>query len=119
MSLDTIVSLALFAGALLLMTRYGGCGGHAVGHAHGHGGSGSSDAGPAGGGGQSRSPVREVDPVCGMTVETASGKSAVYQGQVYYFCSQTCREKFEAAPATYAKTPGATAHGSEHRHGCC
>jgi YHS domain-containing protein len=118
MSLDTIVSLALFAGALVLMMRYGGCGGHAMGHAHGHGGFGSGNAGPVGGG-QSSSPQREVDPVCGMTVDKATAKSAVHQGQVYYFCSQTCREKFEAAPATYAKMGGAAAHGSEHRHGCC
>jgi YHS domain-containing protein len=116
MSLDTIVTLALFAGAFLLMMRYGGCGGHAMGHAHGHGGFGSANTGP--GPGQSSSSEREVDPVCGMTVDKASAKSAAHKGQVYYFCSQTCREKFEAAPATYAKA-GAAAHGSERRHGCC
>jgi Cu+-exporting ATPase len=54
-----------------------------------------------------------------MQVDKASGKSAVHQGQVYYFCSQTCREKFEAAPATYAKTAVAAPHANEHRHGCC
>jgi YHS domain-containing protein len=54
-----------------------------------------------------------------MSVDKASAKSAVYQDQVYYFCSQTCREKFEAAPTTYAKTAGAAPHANEHRHGCC
>jgi YHS domain-containing protein len=108
MSLDTIVSLALFAGALVLMMRYGGCGDHAMGHAYGRGGFGSGNTGPAGGG----SPQREVDPVCGMTVDKATAKSAVHQGQVYYFCSQACREKFEAAPATYATKAGAGAQAS-------
>jgi YHS domain-containing protein len=118
MSLDTIVTLALFAGAFLLMMRYGGCGGHAMGHVHGHSGSGSVNTGHAGGG-QSSSPELEVDPVCGMTVDKAAAKTAVHRGQVYYFCSQTCREKFEATPATYAMKAGAAAHGSERRHGCC
>ena len=54
-----------------------------------------------------------------MTVDPASAKSAAYQGQVYYFCSQTCREKFEAAPASYAKSAGAAAGEHEHHHGCC
>ena len=54
MSLDTLVSLALFAGALFLMMRFG-CGAH-MGHAHGHDGTHSdhSDVGGrsnAGGGG--------------------------------------------------------------------
>jgi YHS domain-containing protein len=125
MSLDTIVTLALFAGALFLMMRLGhgghalGCGGHAMGHAHSHVGSGSADPAAAGGASRLLSADRDVDPVCGMAVDKASAKSAVHQGQVYYFCSQTCRDKFEAAPATYAKTAGAAAHGSGHRHACC
>ena len=56
-----------------------------------------------------------------MTVDPASAKSAAYQGQVYYFCSQICREKFEAAPASYAnaKTAGAATTEHELHHGCC
>jgi len=42
MSFDTIFSLALFAGALFLMMRFG-CGAHMMGHAHGHGASGSDN----------------------------------------------------------------------------
>lgn len=41
MSFDTVFSLALFAGALFLMMRFG-CGAH-MSHAHGHGPSGSEN----------------------------------------------------------------------------
>ena len=43
MSFDTLVSAALFVGALFLMMRFG-CGAH-MGHAHGHGGTRSDQAG--------------------------------------------------------------------------
>jgi YHS domain-containing protein len=118
MSFDTLVTLALFAGAFFLMTRFG-CGGHALGHAHGHGGSVPDSVRDAGSGSRPLVADGDVDPVCGMTVDRASAKSAFHEGRVYYFCSQTCREKFEAAPATYANTASAALHGSEHRHGCC
>lgn len=43
------------------------------------------------------------DPVCGMHVdETLSDKSIDYQGQKYYFCSQPCKEQFDAKPESYA-----------------
>jgi len=44
------------------------------------------------------------DPVCGMQVEKekAAGSSA-YQGQVYYFCSQLCKDKFDQDPEKYLK----------------
>ena len=119
MSFDTIVTLALFAGAFLLMMRYGGCGAHAFGHAHSHGGSGSDSGHAAPGLGQSVSGDRDVDPVCGMTVDKATAKTAVHQGQDYYFCSQNCREKFEAAPASYARAAAPASHRAGHRHGCC
>lgn len=40
-----------------------------------------------------------IDPICGMTVEpaTAAGQ-AEYQGQIYYFCSPSCLERFQANP---------------------
>ena len=90
-----------------------------MGHAHSHTGAGSDIGTAAGGGSQSLPADQDVDPVCGMTVDRASAKSALHEGQVYYFCSQTCREKFEAAPATYARKASAASHGSQHRHGCC
>ena len=44
-----------------------------------------------------------TDPVCGMQVEEqgAAGKSE-HRGEIYYFCSAGCREKFDQAPEQYA-----------------
>ena len=42
------------------------------------------------------------DPVCGMDVDpsTAAGHSD-HQGQTYYFCSKSCKTKFDANPQRY------------------
>jgi YHS domain-containing protein len=119
MSFDTVVTLALFAGSLVLMMRLGGFGFHGLGHSHAHRGVGSDGARASATATQSLVADRDVDPVCGMTVDKASAKTAVHEGQVYYFCSQNCREKFEAAPASYAKAAAPASHGAGHRHGCC
>ena len=46
----------------------------------------------------------ERDVVCGMQVDPAkaAGKS-VHNGKTYYFCSKTCKYKFDANPKQYAK----------------
>ena len=45
-----------------------------------------------------------IDPVCGMTVETATARHTfVYQGETYYFCCARCRQTFERQPAQYLK----------------
>ena len=43
------------------------------------------------------------DPVCGMQVEekTATNKS-VHQGKTFYFCSASCKTKFDQKPEAYA-----------------
>ena len=41
------------------------------------------------------------DPVCHMEVNPSWGWRASYQGKVYYFCVQACRDKFAAAPEDY------------------
>ena len=42
------------------------------------------------------------DPVCAMTVDPNAGKPSVeHQGQVFHFCADHCRTKFEAAPNDY------------------
>ena len=43
------------------------------------------------------------DPVCGMQVDEnrAAGKSE-YEGRMYYFCSASCKAKFEQNPKQYA-----------------
>src|SRR5687767_7825174 len=51
-----------------------------------------------------------TDPVCGMTVdpEHASG-SYDYNGETYYFCSQSCLKRFAAAPEQYTHAQSAAA----------
>jgi P-type Cu+ transporter len=48
-------------------------------------------------------PNTQRDPVCNMEVskEDAAGESQ-YQGQSYYFCSQSCKNKFDQNPQQYA-----------------
>ena len=113
--MESLIYFLVFGALFFLMMRFG-CGSHVVGHGHGH----SKSAG--GGGGSSGDvpwapPEKDKDPVCGMTVETASAKSSVHNGLVYYFCSTDCRDKFEASPGTYVKAPSAPSQTTEHHHG--
>jgi YHS domain-containing protein len=46
----------------------------------------------------------EKDVVCGMQVDPARAKgTSEYQGRTYYFCSTSCKAKFDANPQQYAK----------------
>jgi Cu+-exporting ATPase len=56
----------------------------------------------------SATPSKATDPVCGMQVEPskAAGKSS-HGAQTYYFCSASCKQKFDADPHRYL---GAHAH---------
>lgn len=100
----------LIFGALFFLMMRGGCGSHVSGHRHhgGHAGRGAGSWTP---------PEKETDPVCGMTVETKLAKSTVHDGTVHYFCSQQCREKFEASPASYMRGAQAGSQQMEHHHG--
>jgi YHS domain-containing protein len=45
-----------------------------------------------------------TDPVCGMTVdENTAPAQSNYKGKTYYFCAQSCKEKFDADPDRFAK----------------
>lgn len=44
---------------------------------------------------------QERDPVCGMAVDSASPYSVTHNGHTHHFCSEACRDKFEAQPAHY------------------
>jgi xanthine dehydrogenase accessory factor len=44
-----------------------------------------------------------VDPVCGMTVATASSRPLRHDGADYYFCCAGCRQAFEQDPDAYIK----------------
>lgn len=102
--MQTLLFFLLWAGAIFLMMRLG-CGAHVIGHGHRHG----SDQSP-------QPPEKAVDPVCGMTVETAKAKSSFFDGRAYFFCSQDCWDKFEASPASYAKGTAGRTETMEERH---
>jgi YHS domain-containing protein len=54
-----------------------------------------------------------TDPVCGMDLEESQAKaSAEFEGKTYYFCSDACREEFEASPEQYALGAGSGASAS-------
>ena len=92
-----ILYFVVFAGMFALMMRFG-CGAHVMGHRAKREDSSLNEPRDAAG---NISPIqggKGTDPVCGMSVNQAQAKSAVYQGHAYYFCSQACREKFEADP---------------------
>jgi P-type Cu+ transporter len=48
------------------------------------------------------------DPVCGMTVTTASTHRLAHEGRTVYFCSGGCKDRFAADPARYTDTTPAT-----------
>lgn len=101
-SLKSLGWLLLWGGLFFMMMRFG-CGAHmAGGHGH-HGGHERGNHDPA-----------QKDPVCGMEVSADNAKAAtVHRGKTYYFCSTSCRDKFEAAPDKYS---GGSSSGGHH-HG--
>src|SRR5208282_979602 len=38
-----------------------------------------------------------IDPICGMTVDEATGRSVELNNQTFYFCCENCRQKFLAS----------------------
>lgn len=42
-----------------------------------------------------------TDPVCGMSVQTASAPKSEFKGKTYYFCSIDEKKEFDKAPASY------------------
>ena len=47
-----------------------------------------------------------IDPICGMTVDEAVGRSADRDGKTFFFCSDHCRQKFiDTAPSRQSKYP--------------
>jgi YHS domain-containing protein len=112
--MGALLYFLIWAAFIFFMMRWG-FGAHVTGHRHGFS-HGHGDKKSSCGNVRWLPPEKDVDPVCGMTVETAKAKSAVHGGHVYYFCSQDCREKFEAAPASYLQLPRPTPQKKEHSH---
>ncbi len=50
---------------------------------------------------------KEIDPVCGMTVDPATAAGSFsYRGKTYYFCATSCLTKFREDPERYLVPPG-------------
>ena len=105
----------LFWGAIIFFMMRFGCGAHVMGHGVSYQRE-QPDVLPSVGSAGWIPPAKEIDPVCGMTVETGGAKSTVHDGHVYYFCSQDCREKFEAAPKSYMSGVAISALNMEPTH---
>jgi len=61
----------------------------------------------------SAAPVTQVDPVCGMDVDSAkAAASHELDGSTYFFCSTHCYEKFKLSPDNY--TDDATLQTKPH-----
>ncbi len=43
------------------------------------------------------------DPVCGMEINKENAKKLTYKGKTYYFCSDSCMNKFKKNPKKYEK----------------
>lgn len=57
------------------------------------------------------SKTEAIDPICNMTVDTATSLHTERDGETFYFCSEHCREKFLSTPAD--------AKPDEKSGGCC
>ncbi len=59
-----------------------------------------------------------LDPVCGMQVRIADAPaSSRSRSTAYFFCSDKCKERFDADPKRYASAPGtAPIHDHNHDH---
>ncbi|HED13277.1 MAG TPA: YHS domain-containing protein [Gammaproteobacteria bacterium] len=105
--MDILLQLLLFGGLFFVMMKFG-CGSHGASHGK-HGEKGAQTTGGCCGGGgdkskdkqESQPPAKDVDPVCGKTVATEQAKTSLHGGLVYFFCSSSCREKFEGQPSLY------------------
>lgn len=100
--MNTLFYFLIWGVLIFLMMRFG-CGAHVMGHGHGERKHGDANH-PQNDDSEGLRwvpPAKDVDPVCGKTVDTERSKSSVHDGRVYYFCSRDCREVFEAAPAQH------------------
>lgn len=55
----------------------------------------------AGGHSANSSGQTEIDPVCGMSVDTSTDLKTDYQNKTYYFCNPSCLDKFKQNPEFY------------------
>lgn len=53
-----------------------------------------------------------IDPVCGQTVVEDNEMSAVYNDELFYFCSRDCKNEFEDDPERFVGWGGMSRFGS-------
>ena len=59
-----------------------------------------------------------IDPVCRMTIDPATAAAReVFDGKPVYFCSEGCRRRFLASPASYATAIASPKMAGDHQ--CC
>ncbi|HLF25575.1 MAG TPA: YHS domain-containing protein [Anaerolineae bacterium] len=57
------------------------------------------------------------DPVCGMEIEPKEAfATREHDGQAFYFCSQSCVDKFDADPHKYGHPPKHDKHAESQGH---
>lgn len=56
------------------------------------------------------------DLVCGMEVEPSVSLKLIYRNENYYFCSESCCDKFEQNPLNYIKTSTTVCSTCEKEH---
>jgi YHS domain-containing protein len=116
--MEALLYFAFWAGLIFLMMRFG-CGSHVMGHGEGHENHAAGENRPEAESGDLRwqPPEKVKDLICGKMIKTATAKSSVLNGFVYYFCSNECREQFETRMAALGKASGAKQPDQlEHSH---
>lgn len=58
------------------------------------------------------------DAVCGSSVSKDGAPTYQFVGETYYFCSERCRDRFQALPARYLET-AIKVTDSSRPGGCC
>ncbi len=60
------------------------------------------------------------DPVCGMNIPENQQLKSTHAGATYFFCSASCKAKFDKEPGRYVKQGGSGGgpQGGQHRP-CC
>ena len=113
--MEALLYFALWAGFIFWIMRFG-CGAHIMGHGHGNAQTHNEHRNADNPEVRWVPPKKDADPVCGKTLTTDTAKPSVYAGNVYYFCSRECREKFEAMPDHYIGISNTNQQKLEHSH---
>lgn len=59
------------------------------------------------------------DPVCRTSVLKAGASTYQFVGETYYFCSERCRDRFQALPARYVESAVKLTDSSGSGGACC